>query len=286
MTDHYDERSDWQHIGFPLQILAKHLWLPNLRKVQVERILFTPYFEKAHHLLQGSSPIDVLRFLKCYASKSDRVVAAFLRSIKCLKRFVFETSSPSCQIAQTGPRTGVFELALSRHQETIEELAIANSEGSPMLGWRLGPFTQWSSFKRLAVPGYMILGVFPGIRNLHEILPPLLEEFQIQHPTGHSNRSLPQVAYGSSLDSVVQANYVPDMRRLAENKDFCAPRLNRVTWCYQRPTYSSEYPLDANLAGLIGIFLAFEKVGVKFEQVTEASFKDTPFSKRLYEWQE
>ena len=277
VTDHYDERSDWLQAGIPLQMIARYLSLPKLRKVQVEKILFTSYFDETSHLLSGS-PVEDLRFLKCCKCRGDeRVVAAFLRSIKCLKRFVFEVSA---RTTVPDPSTGVFGLALSEHQETIEELAFATSEGAPVIRWVLGPFTQWSGLKRLAVPSYTILGRSSNSVNLHEILPPLLEELQIEHLTGYSNQTWPQVAEKD----------LEDMQRLADNKNLCVPQLSHVVWWYQKPTDSPTdhpaCPIRSYLDGLIKIFFAFDEVGVKFVWVTEAFFKDTPVGKRLYEWQE
>lgn len=274
VTDHYSGSENWLQVEIPLQIIARYLSLSKLRKLQVEQIMFTSYFDETSHLL-GSSPVEDLRFLKCCKCSGDeRVVAAFLRSIKCLKRFVFEVSARS---TLPEPSTGVFGLALSAHQETIEELAFATSEGAPVIPWVLSPFTQWSSLKRLAVPAYMILG---STLKLHEVLPPLLEEFQIEHLTGYSNQTWPQVA-GKDFKN---------MQLLAENKNLSVPRLSHVVWWYQKPTGSPTdhpmCPINLYRGGLIEISSAFDKVGVQFVWVTEASFKDTPAGKRLYEWRE
>ncbi len=40
---HYD-RGNWLQAGLPLQIIARHLRLPKLRKFQVETVFFTPEF--------------------------------------------------------------------------------------------------------------------------------------------------------------------------------------------------------------------------------------------------
>ena len=320
VTDHYDESGEWLHLGIPLQIIAQYLRLPRLRKVQAENVLLTPRFDETRHLLQGSSSVDDLRFLDCCEARSDRVVAAFLTSIKRLKRFVIEFSSQLSQAALIPRHSHEYGLALSAHQETIEELVVATSKGSHMIGWTLGPFTRWSSLKRLAVPGYMIRGRFTHTRNLHDVLPPLLEEFQVEHLAGHYNCNLRQVAYQrlvassqpettlsrvlsqvapqglikssrpakykSRVDAARAANDVTDMKRLAENKNSRVPRLKRVIWWYQKPTNCafehSENP--TNLHALVEIYLAFRMVGVTFEWVTEPFFKDTPFGKRLCEW--
>ena len=273
MTDHYDG-GDWWQAGLPLQIIAKHFRLPKLRKVQVKNVFFTPNFSQMRHLPNYSSPVDDLRFLKCCPHMSNSVLAAFLRSNKHLKRFLIDFIATA---DLTAPDPGVFEPALSEHKETIEELAVATSGDLGMIFWNLGSFSQWSSLKRLAVPDYMIRSILPSTRNLHEILPPLLEELQIEHATGHNNpmRRLlaptvlaPWSATFQTMIHEAREKDITNIRRLAENKNVYVPYLKCVIWCYQKPTHSTseypEYPIDRKLAGLIGIFLAFEKVGVKF----------------------
>ena len=302
VTDHYVGAGDWLHIGVPLQIVARYLRLARVRKIQVEKAFFTSQFDEARHLPIGSSSVDDIRFLNCCERKSDRVLASFVRSIKYLKRFVVEFSSLTYQAAPPGRDTGAFKSALSGHQETIEELVVATSGEPASIRWALGPFTQWASLKRLAVPSYMVIENFPSRQKLHEILPPLLEEFQIEHPTAHIHRPPMRMLYSSPVfrpklrpgydrpKDAARADDLADMRLLALNKNDYVHRLNTVIWWYQVPEKSSpdyiDISPDSTLAELIRIFLAFEEVGVKFLWVTESLFKDTPFGKRLCEWQE
>lgn len=300
VTDHYIGASDWLNIGVPLQIIARYLRLARVRKIQVEKTFFTSQFDEARHLPIGSSSVDDIRFLNCCVRKSDRVLASFVRSIRYLKRFVVEFSSLTYQ-APPGRDTGAFKSVLSGHQETIEELVVATSGKPASIRWALGPFTQWGSLKRLAVPSYMIAENFTSRQKLHEILPPLLEELQIEYLAAHVRR--PPMLYSSSVfrpnprpgyDSTKvasRARDLEDMRLLALNKDDYVHRLNTVIWWYQvfektSPDYDIDISTDGTLAKLIRIFLAFEEVGVKFVWVTESFFKDTPFGKRLCEWQE
>ena len=287
--------------GVPLQILARCLRLPELRKVQLERVLYTKKFDGKCHFLRDTSFIGDLRLLSSYEQKSDRVLAALLCSIKCLQRFVFETLSESPRMARPAPSAGVFESALSGHRRTIEEFAVATSDGARRIGWRLGSFTQWSSLKRLAVPGYILRGDLSSPCKLHEKLPSLLEELQVEFPTGHNSRNPPRIfphiaptsfllgPYESMVDATGTVRIV-DMLRLAEVKNLYVPRLNHVVWWYQRPTIVAadhlEYPPDMDLCRLIETSVAFEEVGIKFEWVIQPFFKDTPFGERLFEWQE
>ena len=304
VTDHYVEGRDWLQAGVPLYIIAKHLRLAKLRKLQADTVYFARGFDDTRQLPIGSSSVVDLRFLNCLVSKSDSVLASFLRSTKYLKRFVVEFWSSRYIRSSPDPYAGAFEVALSEHQETIGELAIATSGGLAKICWSLGPLTHWSGLTRLAVPSDIILGKPPRTRKLHEILPPLLEEFQIEHSTAHLKRTMPQMsfqespfyqptrwpgAYDSEIDAA-RAEDVGDMRLLAANKEIYVPKLKLVIWWYQTPGTPSadyfDYPIDRTLAGLRLTSLAFEKVGVEFEWVTESLFKDTPFGKRLCEWQE
>ena len=304
VTDHYDDGRDWLYNGVPLHIIANHLRLSKLRKLQAVTVYFASGFDDTRHLPIRSSSIVDLRFLNCLVSKSDSVLASLLRSTKYLERFVVEFWSSRYIKSSPDPFAGAFEVALADDQGTIKELAIASSAGLAEICWSLGPFTHWSGLTRLAVPSDIILGNSPRTRKLHEILPPLLEEFQIEHSTAQLNRTMPQISfqqspvyeptrwpgvYDSAIDAA-RAEDVADMRLLAAKKEICVPKLKLVIWWYQTPKTPSEeyfdYPIDRTLAGLRLTASAFEKVGVEFKWVTESFFKDTPFGKRLCEWQE
>ena len=301
VTNHYDETGEWVSTGVPLQILARCLRLPELRKVQLERVLYTKKFDGKCHFLRDTSFIVDLRLLSSYEQKSDRVLAALLRSIKCLQRLVFEALSESPRMARPAPSAGVFESALSGHRRTIEEFAVATSDGAGRIGWGLSSFIEWSSLKRLAVPGYMLRGDLSSPCRLHEKLPSLLEELQVEFPIGRNSRSPPRMSphiapeslllgpWESMVDAIGRVR-LADMLRLAEVKNVYVPRLNHVVWWYQRPTIVPadhlEYPTDMDLCSMIETSMAFEKVGIKFEWVIQAFFKDTPFGERLFEWQE
>ena len=298
VTDHYDETGEWVSTGVPLQILARCLRLPELRKVQLERVLYTEKFDGSH-FLRDTSFIRDLRLLSSYEQKSDRVLAALLRSIKCLQLFAFETSSESPRMAMSAPSAGVFESALSGHRRTIEEFAVATSDGAGRICWRLDSFTQWSSLKRLAVPGYMLRGDLLKPCRLHENLPSSLEELQVEFPTGHNSlnplRKFPHITPGSLflgpyeeiVDAIGTVRFI-DMLRLAEVKNLYVPRLNRVVWWYQRPTIVPAdhlgYPGDRDICSLKETSVVFAEVGIKFEWVIQPFFKNTPFGERLSEW--
>lgn len=74
-------------------------------------------------------------------------------------------------------------------------------------------------------------------------------------------------SYQNTIDAARENDFT-DTRRSAENKDFYVPLLSRVIWWYQKPTYPapnySENSKDRNIAGLIGVILAFDQVGFEF----------------------
>ena len=117
VTDHYADRRDWLHVGVPLFVIAKHLRLAKLCKLSANTVYFAWGFDAI-----GSSSVVDLRFLNCLVSKSDKILASFLRSTKYLERFEVDLWSSTDIAFSPHPYAGAFELALSVHQETIEEL--------------------------------------------------------------------------------------------------------------------------------------------------------------------
>ena len=275
--------------AIPLGMVAKQLWIPGLCKLQLDNARYISqddaplvplYFPKEK---LGTSTITDLRLLKSSFLKYDDLPAEILRSIKCLKRFVVEIHSVMWG-GYRGPGSGVFEHGLSQHQDTIEELAVAISQEPYMRNWALGTFTQWSSLRRLAVPSYMM----PSTANLHEILPPLLQAFQIEHFVAHVHPdeldSEFHIAPGNpnyydSRTRMTQEDNLANLNRLADSKGSFMPHLEHVVWWFQAPTgYVSDDPILLDLAS------AFKETRIKFELVSELDFKDTPFGKRLCEW--
>ena len=173
VTNHYieDGGSSWLEHGIPLEIIAKHLWGPSLRKLQAEKLFFTDRFDHAHLLGQrrlrsGLSSVEDLRFLDCCPRVDHEVFRAFLNSIKHLKCFAFEINSPWEPLVGLNDRPpGIYvRLALQAHRETIEELALSMTDDafryhdlvqSPV------SFVQWTTLKRLAVPFYILHGAPP-----------------------------------------------------------------------------------------------------------------------------
>ena len=115
-----------------------------------------------------------------------------------------------------------------------------------------------------------------------------MPQMSFQEPLVYQPTRWPEV-YDSEIDAA-RAEDVADMGLLAANKEMYVPKLKLIIWWYQKPWNLSadcfDYPIDRTLAGLRLTSLAFEKIGVEFEWITESFFKDTPFGKRPCEWQE
>lgn len=281
VTNHYDEDGGrlWLELGVPLEIVAKHLWGPSVRKVQAEKLFFTDKFEHEQCLDQrriraGLSAVEDLRFLNCCPRIHGDSVTAFLNAVIHLRCFVFEIESPWEPLMVPNDPAHEVDLrpALLAHLSTIEELAISTTDDAlknyqPVQS--PGSFVQWTALKRLAVPYATVSHAM-----LHKVLPPQLEELQLERLNCCEEKPA-----GPEDDLVL-------FRELAKNKEVCVPGLKRLIWWLQHP--SAQDPNDHNLFQLSvveGLGLeTFKNVGVRFEWISTPFFKDTPFGQRLYEW--
>ena len=284
VTNHYDaEGSSWWKDGVPLRIVAMHLWHPSLRKLQAEKVFFTAGFEHDPWLFQrrmqdGRSPVEDLRFLDCFPRIEDGVLMAFIASIKRVKRFVLEIKSPGdSPPARNDPPTKIdVKSALHAHHRTIEELALSTSDYAPDLMQFSGSFIRWTALKRLAVP-------VPGQHTmLHQVLPPQLEELQLEKRLW----IFPACKVLMEYDVFAEKD-LGLLWEFSKKKRACVPALKRLIWWLQYPSgqNSSGGKLRFHVSTLETCALElFGDVGVKFEVVSTPFFKETPFGKRLYEW--
>lgn len=136
VTKHYDgDSASWLELGFPLEIIAKDLWHPSLRKVQAEKVFFNSKFERdlflgPRRMRCGSSSVEDLRFLDCCPRIDGNVVMAFINAIHNLKCFALEIKSPWEPLNarnRPAPKADV-RPALQAHHATIEEFAISASD--------------------------------------------------------------------------------------------------------------------------------------------------------------
>ena len=149
VTNHYDEDCRaWLEHGIPLEIIAKHLWHPSLRKIQAEKVLFTAVFDYdmwlvLHRMRYGPSPVEDLRFLDCCERTEYRALTAFINSVRRLRCFVFVMEAPrKSQPASNDPPSEInFKPVLHSHSATIEDLALSTSDHALELVQFSGSFT-------------------------------------------------------------------------------------------------------------------------------------------------
>ena len=298
VTNHYyeDGGPSWLTLGIPLEIIARHLWHPSLRKLQAEKLLFTDLFEHelwlgSPRMRRGRSRVEDLRFLSCWPEINGNAVTEFLLSISHLKCFVLEIGQQRKLLEVPNvPSPPQFDIrpALSVHQATIEELAISTTEHALEPGNLVqspGSFVLWTALKRLAVPIVMLSEGVSHPAILCQVLPPQLEELQLEKKSWHFS------GHGFDYPEEAPAEGEKDltlMKELAKNKKACVPVLERLIWWVQYPApiklNDFRYSVYTYVIEAEALESTFKSVGVEFELISTETFKDTPFGRRLYEW--
>ena len=310
----YDKGSFWapaRRIDADSFNLNEYLSIPTLRKVQFGHVERRFYHKTIHTGMPSSSAITDLRFTDWHPQDVS-LLASVLPSIRHLKHFMIDIRGRWMHYPVTVPMCGLlphdYGLLLQPHNASLEELVIAYSNGAyndfmhfpPKASPVMGTLTNYHSLKRLAIPEPFLVGL-PDL-SFHSILPPNIQELQIQYPVRVLTTS-PQMPVSE------RAYYhVSKMETLAKNKEQFVPQLKHVVWWFQGdpgPDYAngllpngrsysyrlnvmprshgpSQGPVHGPLN--IGERLAkdFREVGVKFQWVSEASFRATPFAKYLY----
>ena len=282
--------TDWLESGVPLEQVANSLWFPTLRKVQAEKIFFTAGFDHELYLVGrrrscGRSRVVDMRFLDCIPCIDYNVMSAFIAAVRHLRCFVFEVNLTGESL--TGPNNLVFNTevntdfkpALHAHHETIQVLALSTSDHAPDVVELSGSFIQWTALKRLAMP-------FPEDRArrtiLHEMLPPQLEELQLERKVWMFLTHALVIEYGGVWGSDAEL-----FGELAKKKQMCVPELKRLIWWLQYPSGQDfgdgSYRSSVSAVETRAV-QTFKSVGVDFELVTTPFFRETPFGKRLCEW--
>ena len=310
----YDKGSFWapaRRIDGNSFNLNEYLSIPTLRKVQFSYVERRFYHNTIHTGTPASSAVTDLRFTDWHPEDVS-ILASILPSIRHLKHFMIDVRDRWMHHPVTVPMCGLvphdYGLLLQPHTASLEELVIAYSNGAyndlmhfpPSPSPVMGPLTNYENLKRLAIPEPFLVGL-PDL-SFHSILPPNLQELQIQYPV--------RVLITSPQMPVSERAYyhVSKMEALAQNKEQFVPRLKHVVWWFQRdpgPDYvngllpngrsysyrlnvmarphgPSQGPVHGPLSTGERLAKDFRKVGVRFQWVSEASFRATPFAKFLY----
>ena len=278
VTTHYEDRGyNWLKKGVPMEVIARELEHPSLRRLQAEHVFFT-IFPSGKWLGEHRSSVEDLRFLDCSPKMDVDVLAAFIDSSKGLKCFILEIRSPW---EGPGPESLIdFRPVLKPYHETIEELAISTTTDVLTyydIGSQGDTFHDWTALKRLAIPIIMLSGEFDDDVVLHDVLPPQMEELQLEENLWISNGKGP-------IDEDKNLNLFKD---LANHKVAHVPGLKHLIWWIQYDTTRNSTENWPSVPEGIVEKLApstFLDVGVEFECVFTLFFKETPFGKRLYEW--
>ena len=310
----YDKGSFWapaRRIDANSFNLNEYLSIPTLRKVKFSYVERRFYHNTIHTGTPASSAVTDLRFTDWHPEDVS-LLASVLPSIRHLKHFMIDVRGRWMHHPVTVQMCGLvphdYGLLLEPHTASLEELVIAYSNGAyndlmhfpPKPSPVMGPLTNYHNLKRLAIPEPFLVGL-PDL-SFHSILPPNLQELQIQYPV--------RVLITSLQMPVSERAYyhVSKMETLANNKEEFVPRLKHVVWWFQRdpgPDYvngllpngrsysyrlnvmprshgPSQGPVHGPLSTGERLAKDFRKVGVKFQWVSEASFRATPFAKFLY----
>ena len=290
--------------------LKEYLFRPSLRNLQFDSEHDRFYYKTIHTGNIRSSTIVDLRFIN-WLPEDVHVLSTVLPSIKRLRNFVIEVgglwtgSLPSLGFQPMqilAPHD--YGRLLQLHNESLEQIVIAYGHRAyldsyglnpppppppPRVSPAMGSLSSYTRLKRLAVPEHFL--VTDKDFWIHPLLPPNLEELQIQ-VTGARDWERDHVA-----DELKYYRF--RIEAIAENKNKFVPRLKRVVlWIQTIPgslflvdTYvytlndirdsKHNFSLDFKLH-MVDIAEMFHKVNVRFEVVLTRDFKRTPFAEYLY----
>ena len=273
----------------PLEIIARHFWMPSLRHLQVSGIDFgeeggdSAFVDSGvgnDGLSQGvlsslrtpikKSPITTLCLMDC----DDRSLGGLpniLASVKRLERFTFGIYCPWPASAPGTPgiSPATLKLSLDPHAETLTELIIVGNDAAHFLQITLfGTLTHFKNLKRLAIPEPFIAA--ENVSIMHQMLPSSLEDLQLQYPMGFSHE----------LDGRRGERY-DKIRDLATSTPVHLAQLKRVIWWYQQADCCCDDGKKARLDNadiLSGLTQCFEHVGVQFDSLSTPFYEHTPFA--------
>ena len=289
--------------------LNEYLSKPSLRNVQFDNFEEDRQNYKVVHTgNSNSSTIEDLRFINWHRD-DVRVLGLVLPSIRRLKHFVIDVhgkweGSVAQQMQGLAPHD--YGDLLQLHNASLEQVIIAycndayldlNGQNFPRRESPvMGSLSGYPQLKRLAIPEKFL--VTRQDVSIHQLLPPNLEELQIQ--TSGIQGSL-RDGYDNDPDDIPY--YHSWIETLAQHKNEFVPRLERVVWWFQMlPSglvndNSYLYTLNAARASeelhkdpacadflerVVELGEMFQKVNVTFEVVLTRNFKRTQFAKYLY----
>jgi hypothetical protein len=219
-----------------------------------------------------TASITDLQFRGCGEEKVGCLPDIVL-SVKSLERFtldictVWEGADWSTSVMTPGT-IGQF---LRIHASTLVQLEIASSDAAEFPGTALtGGLTGYPNIKKLAVPEPFLVVVEDEESTLVDVLPPNIEELQLQFPM--------RFMQGEDRDRAVR---IKRLEQVAAVKHIRFQALRRVIWWSQpaecwddADSNGLRYGPVSDMEHLRGTFI---KVNVKFEWLCTALFENTPF---------
>ena len=294
--------------------LNEYLSNPSLRNIQFNSSYNRFCYNTIHTGNSRSSTIVDLRFIN-WLPQDVHLLLTVLPSIKRLKHFAIDVDGQ-----WTGPRPPLwgppkqilvphdYNHLLQLHKASLEQVVIAycprayrDMEGfgydSPELPPSralpvMGSLSNFPRLKRLAIPEHFL--VTHKDASIHQLLPPNLEELQIQIigvRDWYANDVSHELLY-----------YRLRIETLAQNKNEFVPRLKRVVFWIQTPPYDLwiekcgytfnttegpedryEDPISTGFREyMVELKELYQMANVRFDIVLTLDFKNTPFAKYLY----
>ena len=255
----------------PIQIIARLFWAPSLRRLDIRGILFTPrmsvlFLPDRHR----TASITDLRF---YLSDQEQVgcLPDMLLCVKTLECFVLEIFIPWQMYfhSRSAIEPKIVGQSIAIHANTLERLEIAASDAGLFLKTSLiGSLAGYFHVKRLAIPEPFLVVDDDEASTLVDVLPPNLEELQLQFP---------MVLIQD--EDIYRDLRIKRLEQVAAAKHDRFPALRRVIWWYQstEPGACRKGLEYGSVSDMDPLTATFDKVGVKFEWLSEPFFDFTPF---------
>jgi hypothetical protein len=199
---------------------------------------------------------------------------SMLLCIKALNKFNLEVFIP-WETSDDAPKNtlepGALRKAIGIHANTLVQLKIAGSDAVEFPENTLfGSLVEYSKVKRLAIPEQFLVRPWDETHTLVDVLPPNLEELQLQYPMGRYNK-----------EDAYRKTRVRRLKQLAAAKLWRFPALRRVIWWAQAPECWDDGVGEAYgpVSDMRRLRQKFSEVGVKFEWMCYAYFSGTPFQR-------
>ena len=253
----------------PLEILAQQFWVPHLRRLYASGLSFT---QKMSILFppdrQMTATITNLQF--CSANGDDLgCLPNILLCVKALQSFTLEFFMPwkPSHVATHGIPPNKIGQMLHGHAETLVRLEIAAnwSDTADFPTSLIGSLACYSYLRRLAIPEPFLVVVGNEASTLVDVLPPNIEELQLQIPL--------LLTQGWDKN---RATRIRRLDQLAAAKSVRFPTLRRVIW-WSQPAECCGGIQDWPVEDMYHLTTAFEKFDVKFEWLWTPYFHETLF---------